>query len=109
MAVSVKSDSADVPTQVALDSDIQVSGKAAQISRGMIPEVSRQVTEQFAECLRTSIAAAAPLAANPEEHDSVTAIPAPPGQPKIGGLRLGAVAIWRMFTRKIRRIFHPAG
>ena len=55
-------------TTVKMTADITLTGAAAQLSRGLLPEISKKLTQQFADCLEATInaeqaAAAAPLAA----------------------------------------------
>jgi carbon monoxide dehydrogenase subunit G len=38
-------------TQVSIDADLTLTGTAAQLSRGLLPEVSKRLTAQFADCL----------------------------------------------------------
>jgi hypothetical protein len=92
-------------TTVKMVADVQLSGSVAQLSRGLLPEVSRKLTREFAECLRTSM-----LAGETERTPSAaeTAGPAPgPTSPvavkakPISGLRLGLSAIWA----KIKSLF----
>jgi carbon monoxide dehydrogenase subunit G len=85
-------------TTVKMVADVQLTGSVAQLSRGLLPEVSRKLTREFAECLRTNM-----LGGETERTASSTetAAPAPgPTMPaamkakSIGGLRLGLSAIW---------------
>jgi carbon monoxide dehydrogenase subunit G len=92
-------------TTVKMVADVQLTGSVAQLSRGLLPEVSRKLTREFAECLRTSM-----LAGETERATSSTetAPPAPgPTTPvpmkakPISGLRLGLSAVWA----RIRSLF----
>ncbi|HYZ13241.1 MAG TPA: SRPBCC family protein [Actinomycetota bacterium] len=85
-------------TTVKMVADVQLTGSVAQLSRGLLPEVSRKLTREFAECLRTSM-----LAGETERTTSSTATAAPAPGPTtpaamkakpISGLRLGLSAIW---------------
>jgi uncharacterized protein len=94
-------------TTVRMVADVQLTGSVAQLSRGLLPEVSRKLTREFAECLRTSM-----LAGETERTPSAaeTAAPAPrPTTPvavkPISGLRLGLSAIWA----KIKSLFGSRG
>lgn len=91
-------------TTVKMVADVQLTGSVAQLSRGLLPEVSRKLTREFAECLRTTLAgetertpSAAETAAPAPGPTSPVAVKAKP----ISGLRLGLSAIWA----KIRSLF----
>jgi carbon monoxide dehydrogenase subunit G len=85
-------------TLVRMQADISLTGTVAQLSRGLLPDVSKRLTAQFAECLRASIAA--------EEETAAPAAPAStPGPPAVRGIRLGLWAIWRAIVRAIGRLF----
>ena len=47
----------DDGTHVFMEADITLTGAAAQLSRGLLPEVSKRLTAQFAECLRATLEA----------------------------------------------------
>ena len=81
-------------TIVRMQADLSLTGTVAQVSRGLIPDVSKRLTAQFAECLRESITA--------EEH---TARAARSDRSAIGGIRLTLWAIWRAIVRALRRPF----
>ena len=92
-------------TTVKMVADVQLTGSVAQLSRGLLPEVSRKLTREFAECLRTSM-----LAGQTERATSATETAAPAPNPAtpvaekakpIRGLNLGLSAIWA----KIRSLF----
>jgi len=44
-------------TTVKMTADIALTGAAAQMSRGLLPEISKKLTQQFADCLQASMAA----------------------------------------------------
>lgn len=96
-------------TTVKMRADIQLTGAVAQLSRGLLPEVSRRLTMQFAECLHETIVAdhasapAGPTAADPPAV-AAAAGPAPTAAP-IGGIRLGLAAIWAGIAGFFRRLF----
>ena len=46
----------DGSTVVKMRADISLTGAAAQLSRGLMPEVSRKLTQQFADCLEQTLA-----------------------------------------------------
>src|SRR5919201_860049 len=45
-------------THVKMQADIHLTGTVAQLSRGLLPEVSRKLTQEFADCLAHSMRAA---------------------------------------------------
>ena len=97
----------DGVTNVKMRADIHLTGTVAQLSRGLLPEVSRKLTQQFADCLLQSMGAAEVRAT--ESADLAAAVAAPveaTARPKpIGGIRLGLAAIWAAISRFFRRLF----
>jgi uncharacterized protein len=73
-------------TEVSMRADISLSGAAAQLSRGLLPEVSKQLTARFAGCLRSSL-----------DQPTTEANP-------VGGVRLGLSATWAAFVGWLRRV-----
>jgi uncharacterized protein len=100
-------------TTVKMIADIQLTGAVAQLSRGLLPEVSKRLTQQFADCLQETMAADAAPA--PEEVGAVgepaaaAASPAPSPAPAkaepIGGIRLGLAALWGAIAGFFRKLF----
>ena len=105
---------ADGDTTVKMQAQIVLTGAAAQLSRGLLPEISKKLTQQFADCLQASMAAEqVPAAAAtegeaaPGEVTAPTPPPTPPptaGKP-VGGIRLGLSAIWAVVVNFFRRVF----
>ena len=62
-------------TTVKMTADIALTGAAAQMSRGLLPEISKKLTQQFADCLQASMAA----------EQTAKAAPAAPGDADVGG------------------------
>jgi uncharacterized protein len=89
-AVTAVLDPTDEGTRVSMEADITLSGAAAQLSRGLLPEVSKQLTGRFAECLRANLEEA-PTMATPQRA--------------VSGARLGLAAAWAAFTGWLRRVF----
>jgi carbon monoxide dehydrogenase subunit G len=89
-------------TTIHMQADITLSGAAAQLSRGLLPEISRKLTQQFADCLQSSMT---------EGDDSTnSAEPAvaerPPTSAKpVGGIGLGLGAIWALIAGFFKRLF----
>jgi len=52
-------------TEVVVTSEVEVVGRLVQLGRGMIEQVSHQIFEQFATCVRTTLEAEAAGAAAP--------------------------------------------
>jgi carbon monoxide dehydrogenase subunit G len=117
-------------TTVKMIADIQLTGPVAQLSRGLLPEVSKKLTTEFALCLQeTMLAEAAPpgeapgqlitqptiaaqSAGTPRLSGPAAGAPATPRatapMPRpnaIGGLRLGISAIWAVISNFFRRLF----
>ena len=114
----------DGTTLVKMQADISLTGAAAQLSRGLLPEVSRKLTQQFADCLDETLragevtaetAAAAPpasagTATEPEATLASDATPAarpsaPVAAKPVGGIGMGLSAIWAIVRNFLRRLF----
>ena len=70
----------DGVTNVKMQADIHLTGTVAQLSRGLLPEVSRKLTQQFADCLLQSMEAAEVVAT--ESADLAAAVPPPRSRPR---------------------------
>lgn len=107
----------DDGTTVHIRSDITITGAAAQLSRGLLPEVSKLLTKQFADCLESKLnqeaAAAAPVTTDAPTGKTATggtaqasAEPAPQTTPQaVGGLGLGLRASWAAIMGFFSRLF----
>jgi hypothetical protein len=107
----------DDGTTVHIRSDITITGAAAQLSRGLLPEVSKLLTKQFADCLEAKLneetAVATPAASNTASSDTsggekatAPAEPAPKTTPQaVGGFGLGLRALWATIVRFFSRLF----
>jgi len=100
----------DAGTTVHIKSDITISGAAAQLSRGLLPEVSKLLTKQFAECLEAKLLADVPSEAASEhtaepahEPAAKSAAPAPPKA--VGGFGLGLRALWATIKGFFAKLF----
>jgi carbon monoxide dehydrogenase subunit G len=94
-------------TLVQMQADITLTGAAAQLSRGLLPEVTKRLTQQFADCVKQQMSAeAAPAAAvggtGPETRP--VAAPATP----VRGIRLGLAALWGIVAGFFKRLFGRA-
>ena len=91
----------DGMTTVKMQADITLTGTVAQLSRGLLPDVSARLTNQFADCLRDHLTAT--------QGAPAPASSAPPQAPQraeaIGGIRLGLYAIIRAIGRFFGRLF----
>ena|SRR5438132_166383 len=86
-------------TTVKLRADITLSGAIAQLSRGLLPEVSRKLTKQFADCLEQTMGALGSEAGSQSPDFE-------PHAPKhVRGLSLGLSAIWAKVIRFFRKLF----
>jgi hypothetical protein len=106
-------------TTVHIRSDIAITGAAAQLSRGLLPEVSKLLTKQFADCLEsklneeisiateaTSDTAVETVAGTRESDAEAEAEPAPKAAPQaVGGFGLGLRALWGTIVRFFSRLF----
>jgi uncharacterized protein len=104
-------------TTVKMTADITLTGAAAQLSRGLLPEISKKLTQQFADCLEATMnaeqaAAAAPASVLPggATTDTTTPAPAAPAPTPVtakhvGGIGLGLSAIWSVIKNFFRRLF----
>lgn len=100
----------DGETTVNMQADITLSGAAAQMSRGLLPEISKKLTQQFADCLHEQMSAegaVATAAATATATPASAAAPAP--KPKaakpVGGIGLGLAAMWAVVKNFFRRLF----
>jgi uncharacterized protein len=97
-------------TTVHIRSDITITGAAAQLSRGLLPEVSKLLTRQFADCLESKL--------NEETHTAVETVARTDGAPEaeaepqpraapraVGGFGLGLSAIWATIVGFFSRLF----
>ncbi len=106
-------------TTVHIRSDITITGAAAQMSRGLLPEVSKLLIKEFADCLESKLneetAAPSPITADPADTESgagetgvAPAAPARRSTPNaVNGVGLGLRALWaaikRLFSRLLGR------
>ena len=115
-------------TTVKMQADITLTGAAAQMSRGLIPEISKKLTQQFADCLEASMGAAEAASSAPSALDateggggggagsagqsppnprSAGAAPAvaPRSSRPVGGIGLGLWATWSLVVGFFKRLF----
>ena len=99
-------------TTVKMQADITLTGAAAQMSLGLLPEISKKLTQQFADCLQAGMAAAAASTraaeaagvGTPHGTAAAPAAPTPVVKP-VGGIGLGLSALWATIAGFFRRLF----
>ena len=94
----------DGVTTVKMQADITLTGAVAQLSRGLLPDVSKKLTQQFAECLHASMLAQEAAAA-PGEAPAAVARPTVAAAKPVGGIRLGVWAIFSALGRLFSKLF----
>jgi carbon monoxide dehydrogenase subunit G len=98
----------DGGTRVDIVTDVTLAGALAQYGRGVVADVSEQMVEQFAACLRDELASQSegPEAAGdaPVAPAPVPPRPRPPAKP-VSGLRVGLRALLRTLGRSLRGLF----
>jgi uncharacterized protein len=111
-------------TTVKMQAEITLVGAAAQMSRGLLPEISKKLTQQFADCLEAAMsargAAAGAVAVAPSDAGAGAASAAPPDAPAagpatpppaavaprpVGGIGLALSAMWQLIKGFVRRLF----
>jgi hypothetical protein len=97
----------DGETTVHMQADITLSGAAAQMSRGLLPEISKKLTQQFADCLQQTMAAEVTAAPDGAAEGQTAPTPAPTtaAAKPVGGIGLGLSAIWAVIAGFFRRLF----
>jgi carbon monoxide dehydrogenase subunit G len=105
--VTTRLEPADASTRVQLDTDLTISGAAAQYGRGMIGDISQRLADDFAKCVEAGILSSGSAAAAdaPGGSERVASPPATQvaAQP-VKGLRLGVWAFWRAVVRFFKRL-----
>lgn len=81
-------------TRIDIVTDLTLSGAVAQYGRGIVQDVSAQLVDRFADCLKAQLVAA------PEVAAAAVAEQAKP----ISGISLGLGALMRSFGRFFRRL-----
>jgi carbon monoxide dehydrogenase subunit G len=90
----------DAGTSVTIVTDLTMSGAVAQYGRGVVQDVSQQLTQRFADCLAAELRTGdAPVADGPEPSEA----PEPRGVKPVGGLSLAFGALWRSLLGLFRR------
>jgi carbon monoxide dehydrogenase subunit G len=93
-------------TRVRMQADVSLTGAVAQLSRGLLPDVSAKLTQRFAECLRTNMAAQAEAVTETTDAAAAPPSPVPTAAAKpVGGVRLGLGALFAPVVRWFRGLF----
>ena len=100
----------DGVTTVKMEADIALTGAAAQLSRGLLPEISKKLTQNFADCLQESMAAEQTTregdAAAAATAGSAAAAPASPVVAKpVGGIGLRNAGNRSNIANLFRKLF----
>lgn len=103
----------DGASVVKMRADISLTGAVAQLSRGLMPEVSKKLTQQFADCLEQTLAVDAASTVPKQDAVIETSTPTPPAATSpapvaakpVGGIGLGLSAIWAIVKNFFRRLF----
>jgi len=97
-------------TTVRMTSDLTLSGAVAQLSRGLLPEVSKRLTKEFAACLEQNLSAVTEGQATTSVDSGAVdggdgaASPAPVARP-VRGISLVLAALWSSIVGSFRRMF----
>ncbi|MFD1152038.1 SRPBCC family protein [Saccharothrix hoggarensis] len=79
VALTAARDATAPGTEVSVVTDLNVTGRPAQLGRGLISEVSGRIIDEFAECLATRLAPAeAEEVTSPEPRPRLHAVPDEP-------------------------------
>jgi uncharacterized protein len=113
--VTSRLETVDEGTRVVIETDLTISGAAAQYGRGMIGDVSKRLTNEFAKCLQANISAAdstpvdpsAPPATEAREVSggAAPAVVSSQQARPVKGFRLAIWALWRAIVRAFKRLF----
>jgi uncharacterized protein len=94
MTVEAEENGARVRTRT----EVQLTGRAASMGRGVIDDVAGQMVEDMAECVTQRLGSQGAPVAHAAAAPTEPAAPAP-----VGGLRLIARALWARLTRLFKR------
>ncbi len=116
--VTARLEEAEGGTKVFISSELTISGAAAQYGRGMIGDVSKRLTGEFASCLQARMGAQdAPGGGDSSggeprsSSDPAGAVTPPAGASTrtvakpVKGFRLAMWALWRAIVRAFGRLF----
>ncbi|MEO6880337.1 MAG: SRPBCC domain-containing protein [Mycobacteriaceae bacterium] len=83
------SEASDTTTTVVVDTDLSITGKPAQLGRGIITEVAGKIIGQFADCLGQRLGADADAGGSDAAPEAATE-PVVPAGPESGGALTGS-------------------
>jgi hypothetical protein len=96
-------------TTVRMTSDLTLSGAVAQLSRGLLPEVSKRLTKEFADCLEQTLSVGSTETAATDSDTTIddagraAATPVPVARP-VRGISLVLGALWSSIVGLFRRL-----
>ena len=100
-------------TRVKMQADMTLTGPVAQLSRGLLPEVSKKLTAEFANCLAETMAmqGAGASAEHAGPADALAQPDGPPASPAsvpaakpVSGISIGLSAIWSLIVNLFQRL-----
>jgi uncharacterized protein len=91
----------DNGARVLTRTEVQLSGRAASMGRGVIDDVAARMVEDMAACVTQRVGARGPSAAAPEATSSEDAAPAPAAP--VSGVRLMVRVLWARLRRLFKR------
>jgi carbon monoxide dehydrogenase subunit G len=95
----------DNGTHVDLDTDFMISGRVAQMGRGMIVEVSNELLDRFVENLKAQRATAVTIAGDTAGPENANAPVISNAGANDDQYLSGSSVIWRVLKRKTRNLF----
>lgn len=102
MTMDVSEDSA-AGSRVESVTELRLTGRAAQMGRGVIDDVAERMVADMATCI------GARLAPPREPEGDVAEAAAPASAPPVRGIRLGLAVLWTRIKRRFRAIWDALG
>ena len=101
-------------TTVRMTSDLTLSGAVAQLSRGLLPEVSKRLTKEFADCLEQTLSVGSTGQAVSGADTTIgdagnAATPTAPVARPVRGISLVFAALWSSIVGLFRRLVRRSG
>jgi uncharacterized protein len=98
--MEMRAEGEDNGTRVLTRTEVELTGRAASMGRGVIDDVAARMVDDMAACVTQRIGAHGPSPASPGAA-SFAAAPAPPAP--VSGLRLMARVLWARLNRLFKR------